>query len=338
MKLSLHLLRLLMLMFWCGANEMSRAAEVANTNALRVIVKPSKTKVRVNEPFEVALRVENVSTTNQHVRVMNCSWDEHWKTSNNNITWHRWNCTRNFAVTIDLAPGGAYTNRMELLVPAPSANGKLSFRMGFTPIASTSTLWSDDIMIEVMPAEEGKSTESRQRYNPDLLEILRKDLEAVTLLQKQRALETIMALGAIGLLPDVMKAIEDPTPLPRDGDTGWGFVGHEAATAMSRLAQMLDGVDLKQRGERAYSFSHDEGDGGEKLKASGRLAEVRRNWEQWRRNSVHFSVAVGGDFSNLDALQENAVKAALKAVRDEKVDTSRHEMEVPESAEPISFG
>src|SRR3954469_24042423 len=210
MKLSLHLLRLLMLMFWCGANEMSRAAEVANTNALRVIVKPSKTKVRVNEPFKVALRVENVSTTNQHVRVMNCSWDEHWKTSNTNITWHRWNCTRNFAVTIDLAPGGAYTNRMELLVPAPTANGKLSFRMGFTPIESTSTLWSDDIMIEVMPAEEGKSTESRQRYNPDLLEILRKELEAVTPLQKQRALETIMALGAIGLLPDVMKTIEDP--------------------------------------------------------------------------------------------------------------------------------
>src|SRR4051794_22902274 len=146
-----------------------------------------------------------------------------------------------------------------------------------------------------------------------------------------------MALGAIGLLPDVMKAIEDPTPLPRDGDTGWGFVGHEAATAMWRLAQMIDGVDLKQRGERAYSFSHDEGDGGEKLKASGRLAEVRRNWEQWRRNSGQFFRAVKGDVSNLGALQENAVRAALKAIRDQKVDTSRHEMEVPESVQPTSL-
>jgi hypothetical protein len=41
MKLSIHLLRLLVLMYCGGANEMSRAAEVANTNALRVMVEPS---------------------------------------------------------------------------------------------------------------------------------------------------------------------------------------------------------------------------------------------------------------------------------------------------------
>ena len=183
-----------------------------------------------------------------------------------------------------------------------------------------------------------KSAESPPRYNADIVEILRKDLETGTPLQKQRALETIMALGAIRLLPDVMKAIEDPTPLPRDGDTGWGFVGHEAATATCRLAQMIDGVELKQRGYSAYSFHDDSGDGGAALKASGRAPEVRRNWEQWRRNSIQFSTAIGGDFSNFGALQEKAVKAALKAIRDEKMDTSRHEMDVPESVQPISLG
>src|ERR1043166_520306 len=197
---------------------------------------------------------------------------------------------------------------------------------------------TNTVRVEVEPGERGKSAESPPRYNADILEVLRKDLETGSPLEKQRALETIMALGAIRLLPEVVKGIEDPTPLPRDGDTGWGFVGHEAATAMGRLAQMIDGVDVKQRGYRAYSFHDDEGNGGAKLKASGRLAEVRRNWEQWRRNSVQFSAAIGGDFSNLGFLQENAARAALKAIRDKKVDTSRHEIEVPESVEPTSLG
>src|ERR1041385_2276194 len=193
------------------------------------------------------------------------------------------------------------------------------------------------VRVEVVPGEGGKPAENPPRSNADILEVLREDLETGTPLEKQRALESIMALGAIRLLPDVMKAIEDPTPLPRDGDTGWGFVGHQAATAMERLAQMIDGVDLKQRGYRAYSFHDDSGDGGAALKASGRLAEVCRNWEQWRRHSIQFSTAIGGDFSNLGALQEKSAKAALKAVRDEKVDTSRHEMDVPESVQPISL-
>src|SRR4051794_25080090 len=107
-----------------AVDEQSSADAVRSTNSLRVVVKPSKTKVRVNEPFSVALRVENASAAQQHFRVMNCSWDQHWKTSNTNITWLRWNCTRNLAVTVELAPGGAYTNRMELFVPTPNANEK----------------------------------------------------------------------------------------------------------------------------------------------------------------------------------------------------------------------
>jgi hypothetical protein len=152
-KSSIRLLCLIVLTFCGGANEMCRAAEAANSNSLRVIVKPSKTQVRINEPFQVALRVENVSATNQHLRVMNCSWDEHWKTSNTNITWLDWNCSKNFAATVELTPEGAYTNRMEMLVPTPSANGKLSFRMGFTPIDGPVTLWSDEVVIRILSAE-----------------------------------------------------------------------------------------------------------------------------------------------------------------------------------------
>ena len=117
-------------------DQLSKAAEVANTNALRVLVKPSKTEVRINELFQVALRVENVSATNQYVRVMNCSWYQHWKTSNSNITWVSWICTVNSAVTVEIAPGGAYTNQLTMLVPEALSQDTLSFQMGFRPSTS----------------------------------------------------------------------------------------------------------------------------------------------------------------------------------------------------------
>lgn len=49
---------------------------------LRVTVVPSKTEVRVSEPFTLALRVENISQTDQTIRVMTCSWQDEWKSSN----------------------------------------------------------------------------------------------------------------------------------------------------------------------------------------------------------------------------------------------------------------
>src|ERR1043165_6377053 len=84
------------------------STNAADTSSLRVIVKPSKTDVRVKEPFKVALRVENPTTTNQTVRVMNCSWDDEWKSSNTNITWIGWSCGKNYAMSVEIPPGGAY--------------------------------------------------------------------------------------------------------------------------------------------------------------------------------------------------------------------------------------
>jgi hypothetical protein len=143
--------------------------------------------------------------------------------------------------------------------------------------------------LKLTPADGSKETLGSNEVqfpilSPDVLQRLRHDLKKGTPEQKERALKTIVELKAVTLVPDVMEAIEDPTPLPQHEDTGWGFVGHEAATVMARIAQSMDGLDLKERGYRAYSFWDDSGDGGEKLKAAGRLAEVRRNWEKWWRD------------------------------------------------------
>jgi len=73
----------------------SVSTNAADTNTLHVVVIPSKTEVRVKEQFKVALRVENPTTTNQMVRVMSCSWDDEWRSSNTNISWLSWDCEKN---------------------------------------------------------------------------------------------------------------------------------------------------------------------------------------------------------------------------------------------------
>ncbi|AMV25873.1 ECF RNA polymerase sigma factor SigE [Gemmata sp. SH-PL17] len=123
------------------------------------------------------------------------------------------------------------------------------------------------------------STETTPASATGDLDTLRKKLRSGTPEEKQRALTTIHDLQAIKLIPDVIEAIVDPTALPREGDTGWGFVGHQAATVMCELARVLDGTD--RHGRRDYTFHDDQYKGGEKLKELGRLEEVRKNWSRW---------------------------------------------------------
>ena len=129
------------------------STRASDTNSLRVVVKPSKTEVHVKEAFKVALRVENPTTTNQAIRVMNCSWYDHWQASNPQISWIGWDCPKNFAISVKIPPGDAYTNELEMLVPEPIGQKTLSFRMGFTPIGSPVTFWSAEVTIHVHPPQ-----------------------------------------------------------------------------------------------------------------------------------------------------------------------------------------
>ena len=136
----------------------------ADTNSLRVIVIPSKTEIHVKETFKVALRVENLTTTSQTVRVWSCSWNQEWKTSNTNISWLGWDCTRNVTRNVEIPPGGAYTNELEMLIPEPISEKTLSFRMGFTPIDSNQTFWSDDVQLRIIPSMASIAPAAKDAY------------------------------------------------------------------------------------------------------------------------------------------------------------------------------
>ncbi len=129
------------------------SANATDTNSLRVAIIPSTTDVRIREPFGLALRVENPTRTNQTIRVMNCSWEEEWQPSNPKIPWGGAECTKNFAVNVEIPPGGAYTNAALMYIYDLIPDKELSFRMGFTSIGSAKTLWSNEVKLHILPPD-----------------------------------------------------------------------------------------------------------------------------------------------------------------------------------------
>jgi hypothetical protein len=117
-----------------------------------IVVKPAKTQVLVRESFSVALRVENLTTTNQVVHTASQSWQVQWQTSNPDMSLMYPMATANIPITINIPPGGAYTNELSMCVVKPVTTNKLSFQMGFTPGVNVGkTYWSKEVTIDVFP-------------------------------------------------------------------------------------------------------------------------------------------------------------------------------------------
>ncbi len=120
-------------------------------STLTVTIKPKVNQVRINTPFDVDLRVVNSSKSTQSFQVMDGSWDEHWKSNNDRVSWVGWDCTKNFPVTVKLEPGERYEKTLPMLLPTGKPLEKLSFKMGFTPIDSKETFWSNEVSVQVDP-------------------------------------------------------------------------------------------------------------------------------------------------------------------------------------------
>jgi len=132
--------------------------------------------------------------------------------------------------------------------------------------------------------DEGKLHELYDENSEAAMPILEEKIRSGTPAEKEEALWLFRDQKIINLIPSVIDAVGDPTSLPRHGDTGWGFVAHQAASGLGWLAQSLDGVSLKNRGRDKYSFHDDMYKGGQTLKNSGRLSEVKANWRKWWQN------------------------------------------------------
>ena len=135
------------------AAEMADKADEKPADVLKVVVTPSKTAVAPNKPFKVSLVVENASSQAQTLEVMSCSWDGHWQSDNRSVAWNGWPCFKNIRQQVTLEPGKSYAKELEMHVAADAPKGKISFRMGFTPIDSTKTYWSEPVKLSVESGE-----------------------------------------------------------------------------------------------------------------------------------------------------------------------------------------
>jgi len=137
----------------CSTTDQHRS----DANSLKVVVKSEKTRVRVGELLNLALQVENPTTTNQYVRVETCGWPHEWQISNPIIRRPDMVeiCEFNPIITETIPAGGSIKFDLEVCVPGPPVwfehltGKKLSFQMGFTPIGSKKTFWSREMTIVV---------------------------------------------------------------------------------------------------------------------------------------------------------------------------------------------
>lgn len=141
----------------------------------------------------------------------------------------------------------------------------------------------DPISLDVPPSQ----TDAVQATPPCDTSSIRATLMTGSPAEKSEALNLVRDLLAIRFMHDVIELIDDPSPLPREGDTGWGFLGHQAATVAGELAFAVDRVRVEDRGTSAYSFHDDMYLGSEKLGEAGRLIEVRDTWRTWWQNHIN---------------------------------------------------
>jgi RNA polymerase sigma factor (sigma-70 family) len=135
-----------------AAGKTDKAGEVnavASTPLVVIVELPQAHPVRVNQPFKVLVRVVNSSRSPQAFQVANGSWEQHWKSSNDQVHWMPRGFFRNFIETVKLEPGQAYEKTGEMLLAAGKPEKEIRFKMGFTPQDSKQTSWSNEVTLRL---------------------------------------------------------------------------------------------------------------------------------------------------------------------------------------------
>ena len=109
----------------------------AHAEPLKVELVPATATWQQKKPVDVTLKVTNPSKAEATFQVMGCSWDEHWASSDRELTWERWGCDKNAPSTVTLAPGKAREWKLAMFATAAAAPGAHSLAMTFTPRGGT---------------------------------------------------------------------------------------------------------------------------------------------------------------------------------------------------------
>jgi hypothetical protein len=123
-------------------------ASAAPAGPLKVELKPATLTWKQKQPVDVALVVTNTSKAEVTFEVMGCSWEEHWASSDRELTWARWGCDKNAPSRVVLAPGVAREWKLSMFATENAKPGAHALAMTFTPRGGTPTR-SDAVAITV---------------------------------------------------------------------------------------------------------------------------------------------------------------------------------------------
>jgi hypothetical protein len=129
---------------------------------LKVSVKSLKTRVRIQQPFEIRFEVKNITDTNQQFILCSDDLYSAWRTDNPDVrlfpdqeVWHN----NNHQIDMTLAPGESFTKRVKVWTRSSTLTNQTSFRLGFTPFVDRErpysnrmkrpSYWSNPIQIEL---------------------------------------------------------------------------------------------------------------------------------------------------------------------------------------------
>lgn len=115
------------------------SASAAPADPLQIELKPATLTWRPKQPVDVTLKVTNTSKAEVKFEVMSCSWEDHWRSSDRELTWSPWGCDKNAPSRVVLAPGTSREWKLSMYATENAALGAHPLAMTFTPRGGTPT-------------------------------------------------------------------------------------------------------------------------------------------------------------------------------------------------------
>ncbi len=131
------------------------------TQTVTIEATPVQARVHRGDRVEITLRTVNTTGIRQEFQIMNCSWPESWRSDDPALPAAGAECTKNFQITLALAPGEVDTRTLALSVAPTAAFGAHTLHLGFKPIGAAATIWSGVATLQVVDLGSGLALSSK---------------------------------------------------------------------------------------------------------------------------------------------------------------------------------
>ncbi len=124
------------------------ATSVASADPLTVEIKPATLTWKPKQHVDVALRVVNTSKAPQKIHVWLCSWFENIKLDDPQLVFDPWGCDKNYDRDVELAPGKAWEQKLDMYAVDSATADAHQLRIGF--VSSGTLRWSAPVTVTVV--------------------------------------------------------------------------------------------------------------------------------------------------------------------------------------------